>query len=135
MKNATNGKEMFDGRWQTFHCVLSVSWGAERFVPNNPDQRVAVGAGLLAKIFAALVAINIDLNAGYKCVCACCGCCTSSEKNSGSCLTFLRPKNKAEKSAFWMHLSDFLPETLIPQQITEQETERRSPSTGYQQLH
>lgn len=70
---------MFDGHWQTFHCVLSVSWWTERFLPNNPDQRVAVGAGILAKSFAALVAINIYLNTGYKCVCACCGCYTPSE--------------------------------------------------------
>lgn len=108
---------MLDGRWQTFHCVFSLSWWTERFLPNNPDQRVAVVADMLAKIFAALVAINIYLNAGYEWVCACCGCHTP-EKISASSDIFNGQKTP-EKSAFWMYLSDFLPEMFIPQQIAE----------------
>lgn len=118
IKNATNGKWMFDGCGQTFHCVFSDSLWTERFLPINPDQRVAVGAGMLAKIFAALVVINIHINAGYKCVCACCGCYTPSEKISASSDIFDDQKT-LEKSSFWMHLSDFVPETFIPQQIAE----------------
>lgn len=52
------------------------------------------------------------------CVCACWSCYTPSEKNWASSGIFDDQKT-LEKSAFWMHLSDFLPETFIPQQIAE----------------
>lgn len=56
-----------------------------------PSIQTSVGAGLLAKSFAALVAINIDLNAGYKCVCACWGVIHPLKKSRPR-LTFLMTK-------------------------------------------